>query len=294
MIRTLFLATAIALAMPAPALAQDGMPEDLAERMAAARSAEEIARQLVAVQEASAAAQQQYAGMTGGAFGDGYRGAVAFPSDELGVWNVVLVAARGEGAQAPLVALAEYEVTQGEILGEVLHEAAEAPPLTGTALQMARAKYVAPRAVIAAPGVGYCLDGAPAEEGSTHSVSYIPIVLPPDETGSMEAYVLNGPIAEGSVPLGKHYRVRFDEFGQVGEPEIVTDTCEVITWSAEDPELAMSVYVTEYDDGIAPSAIHAFISAQLPMSVGVVTGNIIWPMAGGMIAPPVPAAEAGY
>jgi len=294
MIRTLFLATAICLAAPAPLLAQDGMPEDLAERMAASRSAEEVARQLIAVQEASGAAQQQYAGMTGGAFGDGYRGAVAFPTDQLGVWNVVLVAARGEGAEAPLVALAEYEVTQGEILGEVLHDAAEAPALTGTALQMARAKYVAPRAVIAAPGVGYCLDGEPAGEGSPHSVSYIPLVLPPDETGAIEAYVLNGPITEGSIPLGKHYRVHFDEFGQIGEPEIVTDTCEVITWDADDPELAMSVYVTEYDEGIAPSVIHTFISSQLPMSMGVVTGDIIWPMAGGMIAPPVPASEAGY
>ncbi|MFB0613644.1 hypothetical protein [Aurantiacibacter poecillastricola] len=292
MIRTLFAIASLATA--SPSFAQDAMPEDLAERIAGARAAEETARQLSSVQQASAIAQAQYAGMTQGALGDGYRGAVAFPAEALGVWQVVLVAARGEGIEAPLVALAEYEISGTEILSETLHDSADTPPLSGTALQMARAKYVAPRAVIAAPDAGYCLDGEAAPEGSTHSVSYIPLVLPPDESGAMEAYVLNGPIAEGSLPLGKHYRVRFDEFGQVGDPEIVTDTCEVVTWDADDPDLAMSVYITEYDGGDHPNALHAFLSAQLPMSMGVVTGDIVWPMAGGMIAPPVPAAEAGY
>lgn len=295
MIRKTFLAaTALALALPATSLAQDGMPPDLAERSASARAAEETARQMLDMQQASAAAQQQYVGMTGAVFTDGYRGAVAYPSDELGIWNVVLVSAQGDGTEAPLVALAEYEVSQGQILTETLHDNGTAPALTGTALQMARAKYVAPRAVIAAQGTSYCLDGEPAEEGSSHSVSYIPLVLPPDESGAIEAYVLNGPFAEGEVPLGKHYRVDFDEFGQIGEPELITDTCEVITWDPDDPEMAMSVYVTEFDDGLAPSVIHTFISAQLPMSMGVVTDDIIWPMAGGMIAPPVPSAEAGY
>lgn len=292
MIRTLFLSAALTLAVPA--MAQDGMPDDTAEHSAAARAAEATARQMVAVQQASAAAQQQYLGMTGAAFGDGYRGAVAFPGEAQDVWNVVLVAARGEGTQAPLVALAEYEIALGNIRSETLHEAGSEPTLTGTALQMARAKYVAPRAVIAAPGAGYCLDGKPAAEGSTHSVSYIPLVLPPNEKGEIETYVLNGPLAEGSIPLGKHYRVNFDEFGQVGDPEVVTDTCEVIEWQEDNPELAMSVYVTQYEDHVAPSVIHAFISANLPMSMGVVTGDIIWPMAGGAIAAPVPAAEAGY
>ncbi|WP_120075998.1 hypothetical protein [Aurantiacibacter odishensis] len=293
MIRTLFLAATITLA--APVAAQNAMPADLAERVAAARVAEATARQLIEMQEASAAAQMQYLGMTGAEFGDGYRGAVAFPSeDSLGVWNVVLVAARGDGTQADLFALAEYEVTQGEILSETLHDAGSEPALSGTALQMARAKYVAPRAVIAAPDAGYCLEGEPAAVGSTHSVSYIPLVLPPDDTGAMDAYVLNGPIAEGSVPLGKHYRVSFDEFGQVGDPEVVTDTCELISWQTDDADLANSVYVTEYDGRAAPNVIHAFISAQLPMKMGVVTDDIIWPMAGGMIAPPVSAAEAGY
>ncbi len=167
------------------------------------------------------------------------------------------------------------------------------PPLTGIAQQMARAKYVAPRAVIASSSASYCLDGEPAQAGASHSVTYIPLVLPPDDTGAMVAYVLNGPIAEGAVPLGKHYRVSFDEFGQIGDPEIVTDTCEVVTWDANDPDIATKVYATEFAQGTAPTAIHSYISGQIPMSLAVVTGDIIWPMAGGMIAPPVPVAEAG-
>ena len=294
MIRIFILSAAATCAAPLAALAQDTVPADLAERMAQAREAEATSRMMLDVQQVSAIAQRQYAGMTGGEFGSEYRGAVAFPGDTLGVWNVTIVAARGEGTQAPLVALAEYEIAQGEILGEIIHDSADAPPLTGPALPMARAKYVAPRAVIASPAAGYCLDGEPAAEGVTHSVSYTPLVLPPQEDGSLEVYVLNGPIVEGAVPLGKHYRVSFDEFGQVGEPEIVTDTCEVVTWDAQDGDLPTSVYVTEHPTGVAPSAVHTFLSAQLPMSMGVVTGDLVWPMTDGLIAPPVPAEEAGF
>jgi len=93
------------------------------------------------------------------------------------------------------------------------------------------------------------------------------------------------------VPLGKHYRVHFDEFGQVGDPEVVTDTCEVITWQPDDQDLASSVYLTEFEEGAAPTVIHAFISASLPMRLGVVTGDLIWPIAGGTIAAPVTAED---
>ncbi|MGB3795263.1 MAG: hypothetical protein WA957_03060 [Alteraurantiacibacter sp.] len=292
MIRTL-LAAAIVTSAPFTALAQDGMAPDLAERTAAARQAEATARIMTQVQQASAIAQRQFAGMRGDAFDDSYRGAVAFPADTPDVWNVVIAAARGQGAQAPLVALAEYEIAQGQILSETLHNGENAPALSGTALQMARAKYVAPRAVIASASASYCLDGELADADSSHSVTYIPLVLPPDDTGALTAYVLNGPIAEGAVPLGKHYRVTFDEFGQIGDPEIVTDTCEVVTWDTQDPDIATQVYVTGDTQGVAPTAIHSFISSQLPMRIGVVTGDIVWPMADGMIAPPVPAAQTG-
>lgn len=290
MIRTFLLFAALAGASPVGA--QEAMPADLTERLTQARAAEATAHMMIDMQEAIGAAQMQYMGMTGAsAFGDGFRGAVAYPSQDSGAWHVVLVTARGEGSQADLKMLAEYEVAQGQILAETLYDAGEDADLTGIALQMARAKYVAPRAVIAAPGVGYCLDGEPAAQGSPRSVSYVPLVLPPDENGEIDAYVLNGPIAEGAVPLGKHYRVHFDEFGQVGEPEIVTDTCEVITWQPDDQDLTSSVYLTELEEGAAPSVIHAFISASLPMRLGVVTGDLIWPIADGTIAAPLTAED---
>lgn len=290
MIRTILLCAALA---STPVLAQEAAPTGTAAQMAEARSAEETARLMAAVQSASAVAQQQFAGMTDAALTAGFRGAVAFPGEDLGVWNVVLVAARGEGATAPLVALAEYEVAESEILSETLHDPANAPALTGTALHMARAKYVAPRAVIAAPSAGICLDGEPAAQSATRSVSYIALVLPPEESGAIEAYVLNGPIAEGAVPLGKHYRVRFDEFGQVGEPEVVTDTCEVVTWNPGDSDLSTLVHVTRHEIGDAPNAVHAFLSTQVPIQLAVVTGELVWSVRNGMIAPPAPLATAG-
>ncbi|GGD56452.1 hypothetical protein GCM10011411_15600 [Aurantiacibacter arachoides] len=288
MYRLLAAAAALALATPAlPVLAQDTL--DIAGRSEAARAAEETGRLMVDVQNATAIAQQQYAGMTENAVTAGYMGAIAMPGEALGVWDTVIVGRRGEAEDAPFVALAEYEIAGGEITGEVIHTLADAPLLDGRASAMAQARLFAPRAVIAAGNTGFCVgDGA---QGST--VVFSTIVLPPREDGSFDAYVLNGPIEPGAIPLGKHFRVSFDAFGIDGEPTLLTDTCEVVTW---DPaaDTAMNVYVTEYAGGSAPNEIHAFVSSLLPMSLGVVTGDEIWPMAGGMIAPPVPAAEAGY
>lgn len=281
-------AAALALALPAALAAQD-IP-DLASRSQAAREAEEIARLMGEVQDAVGLAQAQYAGMTGGTPGPGYQGAIAYPTADLGVWRAVIVGQQGDGPDAAYLALAEYEFAQGQILSETIYPAEALPPLDGTASAMAQARNFAPRAVIAAGYNAFCLD----DSADAQSVTFATIVLPPREDGSFDAYVLNGPLEEGAMPLGRHYRVGFDQFGLQGTPELVTDTCEVVTWNAANPDLAMNVYVTEYPDGPAPTPVHAFISRLLPMSMGVVTGDIIWPMAGGMIAPPVPAAEAGY
>lgn len=281
-------AATFALAAPLPLAAQD-IP-DLAERMEAARDAEEVARLIADVQGAVAIAQVQYAGMTGSAPDASYQGAIAIPGEELGVWDTVVIGSTGGGPDSQLVALAEYEIAQGEILSEVIHLPADRPAIDGSVAAMAEARGFAPRAVVAAGNTTFC-----ADEGSgDDSVTFATIVLPPREDGSFDAYVLNGPIENGAIPLGRHFKVAFDQFGLSGEPELLTDTCEVITWDTENPELAMSVYVTEYPGGQAPNEIHTFISSLLPMSMGVITGEIIWPMAGGMIAPPVPAAEAGY
>ncbi len=286
MIRLLATAS-LALALPAP-LAAQAVPDE-AGRLEAARDAEEIGRLMGDVQDAVALAQIQYVGMTGGDPGPLYQGAIAIPGEELGVWDTVVLGRTGEGTDATYIALAEYEIVEGEILSERIHLSGDAPVIDGPLLAMAEARGFAPRAVLAAGNTTFCAD----ESADSESVTFATIVLPPREDGSFDAYVLNGPVEDGAIPLGRHFKVSFDRFGLSGEPELVTDTCEVITW---DPaaDLAMSVYVTEYAGGTAPSAIHSFISSLLPMSLGVVTGEIIWPMAGGMIAPPVPAAEAGY
>ncbi len=283
-------AAALALALPTTAYAQEASDADARVQMA--QDAQETAALMAQVQKAVGLAQVQYAGMTGQSPDATYRGAVAMPSGEEGVWDTVVIGSLGDALDAQLVALAEYEITDGEIRSELIHLPGQTPLIDGPIAAMAQARGFAPRAVLAAGNNVFCADDSEAASG-TPSVTFTTIVLPPREDGSFDAYVLNGPIDEGAIPLGKHFLVGFDAFGISGEPELITDTCEVITWDASNPDLAMSVYVTEYD-GDAPTPIHAFVSSLLPMSMGVVTGDIIWPMAGGTIAAPVPAAEAGY
>jgi len=293
MIRTL--ALAFALTLPAPLAAQD--TPDLDARIQSAAEAQEIARLMSEVQGAATAAQIQYSGMVAGAFGPGYQGAIALPAEVPGTWRAIIVGRRSDAPDAPYLGLAEYEVSDGRIISEVIHPTNALPELDGTASAMAQARNFAPRAVIAAGYSSFCAAES-GEDGAQPSVTFATIVLPPRENGTFDAYVLNGPIEDGAIPLGKHFRVSFDSYGLDGEPVPVTDTCEVVTWDASDPELAqelaMSVYVTEYAGADAPSPIHAFVSRLLPMSMGVVTGDIVWPMAGGVIGDPVPAAEAGY
>lgn len=285
------LTLAAALILPAPLAAQDDPALDA--RIESAAEAQQIARLMGEVQDAVTAAQIQYSGMVAGAFGPGYQGAIALPTETPGTWRAMIVGRRSDAPDAPYLALAEYQVSGGQILSEVIYPSGAIPELGGPASAMAQARNFAPRAVIAAGHSSFCVADNVAD-GEQPSVTFATIVLPPRDNGTFDAYVLNGPIEEGAIPLGKHFRVGFDSFGLDGEPELVTDTCEVVTWDADNPELAMSVYVTEYDGADVPSPVHAFVSSLLPMSMGVVTGDIIWPMAGGAIADPVPAAEAGY
>jgi hypothetical protein len=293
MIRTLFTACLL-LALPAPLAAQDVMPDNLTERIEGARAAQETARVMGEVLAANAVAQRQYAGMAPGALAGGFRGAVSMPGDEPGVWLTTIVGQPGGANDAPLMALADYEIADGAVRSEMIYPSGEAQPLDGDLLAMARAQIVAPRAVIASPTASFCLDGEEMAAGANTSVTFLTVALPPGENAAFDTYVLNGPFEGASIPLGKHYRVHFDEFGQVGQPELVTDTCEVVAWDENDPDLASRVYVTEDGGGDWPNAVQVFVSAQLPMRMGVVTGDLLWPMAGGMIGAPVPAAEAGY
>jgi hypothetical protein len=271
--------------LPAPSLAQD-IP-DLAARSQAAREAEEIALLMGDVQAAVAIAQRQYAGMTGGAPGPVYQGAIAFPTQDLGVWRAVIVGRRGEGEEAVWLALAEYEIAQGQLLSETIHPANTIPPLEGAASAMAQARYFAPRAVLASGDAAICLDDG--EMG--RAVTFATIVLPPREDGTFDAYVLNGPVEDGAIPLGRHYRVGFDRFGMQGTPERITDSCEVAVWDAADPDRVSATYVTRHD-GDAPTPVHAFLSRLLPMGLEVQTGDVVWRLADGMIAPPVRAGAA--
>ncbi len=294
MIRTTIAAALLAVS-PTALLAQETAPGTAQPRSAEAEAeaAQETAGIMAKVLESNAIAQRQFAGMTAGAQISGLRGAVSMPGDKADIWLTTIVGQENGAPDAPLVAMADYEIANGVIRKETIYEAGMRPVLEGDLAAMARAQIVAPRAVIASPTAAFCRDGEEATDATGASVTFLTIALPPREDASFDAYVLNGPFEGTAIPLGKHYRISFDEYGQVGEPELLTDNCEVVSWDADDPDLDTKVYVTDYSGSNAPSAVHAFLSTQLPLRLGVVTGDLIWPVGGGMIAAPVPAAEAG-
>lgn len=292
MIRTL-LTACLLFAATTPLQAQEAPAATMAERIEGARAAQETARIMGEVLAANAIAQRQYAGMVVGALAGGLRGAVSIPGTEPGVWLTTIVGQPGGAEDGALVALADYKIANGAIRSETIYPAGQARLLDGDLLAMARAQIVAPRAVIASPAASFCIDGEETTAGHDTSVTFLTVALPPMESAAFDTYVLNGPFEPGAIPLGKHYRIHFDEFGQVGQPELLTNTCEVVTWNEADDDLASRIYVTPYDQGEWPNPVQAFISAQLPLTLGVRTGEVIWPIAGGTIGAPVPAADTG-
>lgn len=274
--RNLCITAALAFAAPATLAAQDFSAEEAAQR---------TADEMLAVQQVTAIAQRQFSGMVSGNIGSSYQGAIALPGAQDGEWLAIIVGRRGDGPDAEYVALAEYEIIGGALVSEVIHLSGDAPLLDGVASAMAQARSFAPRAVLAT-GAALCVD-----EGSNGSVNLSTIVLPPREDASFDAYVLNGPIEEGAVPLGKHWRVSFDQFGISGEPVLLTDTCEVVTWTDTTPGLEFLIHVTEHS-GTAPSPVHIFLSTLVPMELGVVTGEVLWPIEDGTLGAPTGLPEA--
>ena len=131
-------------------------------------------------------------------------------------------------------------------------------------------------------------------DSSCGATAHTPVLVPARSGAGQELYLLNTPGSARSFPLGGHYRLSVAPDGELGPLTDLSGTCESIAWDPEDPQLPMRVYVTTYAPGSHPNEIHSFVSSQLPMSLGVITGELIWPMAGGYFAPPVPASEAGY
>ena len=268
--------------LPAPALAQDNTEPaaaspSAAERVIAARRAEATGQQLIAVQRAAARAQLQYLGMVGGTPPARYAGAVVLPGETPDSWDVIITARMSDAPDTDYVALAEYGVSGDTITSEVLHAAGMRPILDGTASALAQARSFAPRAVVAAGHTSFCA----ADEEAT-GVSFVTIVLPPDADGRFSAYVLNGPIDESAVPLGKHFRVDFDAFGLSGEPILLNDGCEVIPLRRDTGEAITGGYGTEFG-GDVPTELHVFLTGQMQRSLTLVTPGGPWSIADGVI-----------
>ena len=281
----------LAACLPAPTLAQDSTditepataPSTPADRVAAARRAEATGQMLIAVQRAAARAQLQYLGMVGGTPPARYAGAVVLPGDTPDSWDVVITARMSDAPDTDYLALAEYGVSRDTITSEVLHPDGMQPTLDGAASALAQARSFAPRAVVAAGNTSFCV----ADEAAT-GVSFVTIVLPPDAEGRFSAYVLNGPIDDSAVPLGKHFRVDFDAYGLAGEPVLLNDGCEVIPLRRDTGEAITGGYGTEFT-GDVPTELHVFLTGQMQRSLTLVTPGGPWSIADGVILSLTPA-----
>ncbi|APE26952.1 hypothetical protein [Aurantiacibacter gangjinensis] len=282
----------LTLLFASPLAAQDAVPSPTPEAAEAARFAQERGQLMQEVLRTTGVAQGQYQGMVAGDIGTGYKGAIALRGDAADTWRTLIFGQPG-GDDAPLVAFAEYEIFDYRILSERIYPINERPELQGDALAMARGQIVAPRAVIAHEDVTFCINEDVTPGGQRIPFATLTFAMPPDDRGAFDVYVLNGPFDARFRPLGKHYKVHFDEFGVLGDPQLLTDTCEVVEWERDAAGLAETIYPASHDGQIAPSEVHVFLSAQLPMPLGVMTDGTMWPVQSGMIGSPVaaPAAE---
>jgi hypothetical protein len=147
------------------------------------------------------------------------------------------------------------------------------------------------------PGVGQLLaayETALAAEGADHAATCAglqrrTIVLPARTDGTVSVYRLTTAGDPASVQLGRSDRYDIAADGSLKGHEVLVAGCETIAWDAADDELAMRAHFTTHRGGPQPNEIHAYAGHFMPFPLGVVTGNLVWPVLGGSIADPVEA-----
>ena len=127
-------------------------------------------------------------------------------------------------------------------------------------------------------------DGHPCEGAASRTN-----VLPPRADGIVPVYRLTLPKNATSVSLGRSERFDIAPDGSLSAQTVLADSCETVSWDADDDELTRRAYFTTLKTGLQPNEIHAFAGHFLPFPMGVVTGEWVWPVLGGSIAEPVEA-----
>lgn len=113
------------------------------------------------------------------------------------------------------------------------------------------------------------------------------VALAPRADGSVPAYLLSQSLG-GGVYGGGHFRLDLAPDGGAGELASFGD-CTLLAWDDTDEAENMQVAYLARPGAVAPSEIDVLVSHQLPFALGVVTGEVVWPLIGGSIADPVEA-----
>ncbi|MEO6389005.1 MAG: hypothetical protein ABIT16_03650 [Croceibacterium sp.] len=283
--RTIALAALLCLAAPAAAQDPAVVYPPMEQRIAAAAQASRAASQMIAYDQAAWHATDQFLADAGSdtqseiaARFPGAAGFVVIPTETQGQLEVLFVANRAEGP----VAVASYIAEGSTILSGAIFAPGSERPLSPLAKRMFDA-HNALLAAAAENSAGLCAPGTPNT-----------LVLPPDESGVIHAYLLTPQTDPNSYPLGGHYRATIQPDGTVSEFRALYQDCLPITWDPEASDLPMQSFIATHSLDPQPNEIHGFVSYYVPFPMGIVTGDSIWIVIGGEIGEAVPMdAETG-
>lgn len=169
-------------------------------------------------------------------------------------------------------ALARYTVAGTAVLdgGFVELDGQQSLSLLAERMIDARQKAIA---AMQAPEHGLCSNTPPNS-----------LVLPPDDDGVIRVYIMTSTTSPDVYPAGGHYRFDFDEDGKLVAERRFMKTCFPLAHGATDKGRPEIVFLTHVLDP-QPTEIHAFISRNISIPLGVVTvaNRHIWAVTNGSI-----------
>lgn len=106
----------------------------------------------------------------------------------------------------------------------------------------------------------------------------------PQADGKLSVYILTSTIDANIYPAGGHYRFDFDASGKLLSERRFMKTCFPVAYGATDkgrPEIVVLTHILDPQ----PTEVHAFISRNIPVPLGVITvsNKHIWTVANGAI-----------
>lgn len=190
-------------------------------------------------------------------------GYIATPTDGETVIDLVFVAREGDA----LKVAARYPMANGELReGRQLFEAGKRPNLTGVALRMFKARDAMMARAIEEK-ISLCSESTPNT-----------LVLPPDDAGDIEVYMMTSTLDASRYPIGGHYRYEIDKAGNVAGSRSFTKTC--IDAVASD---GAEMFVVSHLLDPTPTEIHFFASMHLPIALGVLAGDKLYVLSRGKV-----------